>query len=42
MSSKTSPNPIGRPTSNVVRIRHGVAAVVAQYIKDLTQQPATA
>jgi hypothetical protein len=40
--SKSSPNPESRPSSNVIRIRHGVAAVVAQYIADLTRQPATA
>jgi hypothetical protein len=40
--SNSSPNPTGSPSSNVVRIRHGVAAVVAQYIQDLTREPATA
>jgi hypothetical protein len=40
--SNSSPNPTSRPSSNVIRIRHGVAAVVAKYIADLTRQPATA
>ncbi|HTU31890.1 MAG TPA: hypothetical protein VMF07_21040 [Solirubrobacteraceae bacterium] len=39
--SKSVPNP-SSPSSNVVRIRHGVAAVVAKYIQDLTREPATA
>ena len=40
--SKSSAHPTDRSASNVVRIRHGLAAVVAQYIQDLTRQPATA
>jgi len=40
--SKSTSTPSSRATSNVVRVRHGVAAVVAKYIQDLTRQPVTA
>jgi len=39
-----SPAPIrsARSSSDAVRIRHGLAAVIARYIQDLTRPPATA
>jgi hypothetical protein len=40
--STTAPISSARSSSDAVRVRHGFAAVVAQYIQDLARPPAAA
>ncbi len=40
--STSAPNTAVRLSSDAARVRHGLAAVIAKYIHDLTPRPAAA